>query len=177
MNKFDRKFQSKFHFFLLLGGMTIGVFGALYSIISTNNSVAGFLSPKDIAVVNGVDIPKSRYIEQLDAVRADRRSDLTREHERQILERLIDEELLIQNGLEIGFANSDRGVRSAIFNAVITSILTEVETRQPAEDELKKFYQDHLYKFTPEDQVVISRIVFKHTDPINSSSSNVTSHP
>ena len=53
-------------------------------------------------------------MEQLDAVRADRRSDLSKEQERQILERLIDEELLIQNALETGFANSDRSVRSTI---------------------------------------------------------------
>ena len=163
--KSTRAVRAKIHIVLLVTGMTFGIIGALYGTFSRNSSAPGRLSPENIALVNGVGISKSKYMEQLDAVRADRRSDLNREQERQILERLIDEELLIQNALETGFANSDKSVRSTIVSGVVSSILEEVKTRQPTETELKKFYMENIQLFTPEDKVVISRIVFKHIDP------------
>ena len=162
--KSNRAVRAKIHIVLLVAGMAFGIIGALYSTFSSNVPAPGILPPEIIALVNGVGISKSKYLEQLDAVRADRRSDLNREQERQILDRLIDEELLIQNALETGFANSDKSVRSTIVSGVVSSILEEVKTRQPTETELKKFYMDNIQLFTPEDKVVISRIVFKHTD-------------
>ena len=160
----NRAVRAKIHLVLLVAGMALGIIGALYSTYSRNASAPGRLSPENIALVNGVGISKSKYMEQLDAVRADRRSDLNREQGRQILERLIDEELLIQNALETGFANSDKSVRSALVSGVVSSILEEVKTRVPTETELKKFYADNIQLFTPDDKVVISRIVFKHAD-------------
>lgn len=144
---------------LLYSGALLGMLVALVAILTPDPSVFATNKSDVVVTVNDVGILNSRYQEQLDAVRSDRRDDLSDEIRKRVLDRLIDEELLIQNGLDIGFAQSDRSVRGAIVNAVIATILAEVEAEQPDESELKAFYEKNKNRFKPEDRLLVRRIV------------------
>lgn len=61
----------------------------------------------------------------------------------QTLDFLIDQELLIQRGVEIGLLDSDLTVRKAIAMAVIDAIVADVLKREPTEEELRAFYTSH----------------------------------
>lgn len=142
----------------LYAGALLGMLAALGAILFPAPALFDNNDTDVAATVNGVPILASRYREQLDAVRVDRRDDLTPDLQQRVLDRLIDEELLVQNGLDTGFAESERGVRSAIVNAVIATVLAEVAARQPSDKELQTFYKDNLELFKPEDRLMVRRI-------------------
>lgn len=148
---------------LLYSGALLGMLVALLAILTPDPSLFPTGKSDVVVTVNDVGILESRYQEQLDAVRSDRRDDLSDEIRKRVLDRLIEEELLIQNGLDIGFAQSDRSVRGAIVSAVIETILAEVEAEQPTESELKDFYEKNRELFKPEDRLVVRRIVIEQS--------------
>jgi parvulin-like peptidyl-prolyl isomerase len=63
--------------------------------------------------------------------------------QRETLDFLIDQELLIQRGVEIGLLASDLTVRKAIAMAVVDTIVADVLNREPSEAELQAFYTSH----------------------------------
>lgn len=60
---------------------------------------------------------------------------------------LIHEELLVQRGLELGYANEDRSIRSKIVSTVIQSILSEQVSKKPNELKLRIYFLSNQDKF------------------------------
>ncbi len=67
------------------------------------------------------------YERVLAALAADSRNPVDDADKRRLLDRLIDEELLVQRGLELGLASSDGAVRKAVAGAMIESIVAEAD--------------------------------------------------
>jgi parvulin-like peptidyl-prolyl isomerase len=57
-----------------------------------------------------------------------------------LIDRLVDEELLVQRAAEMGLVASDRGVRKALARAAIDAALREASAQTPSEDELRAFH-------------------------------------
>lgn len=76
----------------------------------------------------------------------------------QALRHLIDQELLVQRGVEIGLLDSDRTVRKALAMAMIDAIVTDVLAKEPAEEELRAFYAAHTAVFTAPARVHVQHI-------------------
>lgn len=64
------------------------------------------------------------------------------------LQRLIDDELLVQRGLELGMAQSDLSVRTAIINSLVASVTAEADAASPSDDELEKYLADNADRFS-----------------------------
>jgi hypothetical protein len=60
-----------------------------------------------------------------------------------VLDRLIDEELLVQYGLSLRLARSDRRIRSDFVSAVIAAQVASVDGYDPSEAELREFYREN----------------------------------
>ena len=68
--------------------------------------------------------------------------------EAMMLQRLIDAELLIQRGVELGMTQSDTAVRQAIIDSLIASVTAEADAASPTEDELTQYLADNAERFS-----------------------------
>jgi len=124
------------------------------------------LDDSTAALVNGHPITRDDYERALAAVAADRREGhLTPADRHQVLERLIDEELLVQRGIELGLTERDRRVRTAISSAVIGLFAARDQARdsEPSDAELRAFYVANAGWFTAPDQLRIEQLFFRVT--------------
>jgi PPIC-type PPIASE domain/SurA-like N-terminal domain len=95
-----------------------------------------------VATVDDVAIARADYERALGALAADKRSPLTPADERRALDRLIDEELLVRRGLDLGLGTSDLAVRKSLVEAMVQFASAEAAGRDPDEQELRRFYAE-----------------------------------
>src|SRR5262244_135331 len=106
---------------LALGALTgAGVAAAGLLSASARN---GALPSGVVALVNREPIRTDDYLRTVQALANDKRDALTDDDRRRVLDRLIEEELLVQRGLALGLARQDRRVRSDLTSTVIDSVV------------------------------------------------------
>ena len=136
---------------LLLLASIIGTFLAIYSIVDNNKNFSSL--PNDvIAIVNDKIIPSERYRTVIQLIENDKRDDLTEADRKMALDRIIEEELLVQYAYQNGFLEADDLLRKSIVRSVVDSIVEQSVSVIPNEDELQDFYQDNLPVFTLDEQ-------------------------
>ncbi len=126
---------------LLAIGSTLGLFLAAGGLLASGRDAGHTPAPDAVAHVNDVPIRADEYRRALAAVAADRRSPPDQALRRHVLDRLIDEELLVQRGLELGLARVDARVRRALAAAVIAAAAATAERDDPTPAELAAFYE------------------------------------
>jgi hypothetical protein len=108
-----------------------------------------------VALVNGRPIARETLARFAQTVARERgRLDVDPAAQRQMLERLIDEELLLQRGLDLGLARSEPGVRRAIVTAVIDTLTTE-DVREPTREDLAQLLQSEPQRFERPGRVTV----------------------
>jgi parvulin-like peptidyl-prolyl isomerase len=133
---------------LLAAGAAIGIACAAIGLLRSGDA-AGHALPRDaIAMVNGQVIRLDEYQRVVNGLGQDRRNGADEAARQHVLDRLIEEELLVQRGLELGFARQDTKLRKDLSSAVIDSIVAEYEGIQPTDDELRSFYEQQRAFFT-----------------------------
>lgn len=105
--------------------------------------------PKDAAaLVNGVPIRRADHERAVEAMAAGKRNPLDTEDRRHALSRLIDEELLIQRGVELGLHRSDPMARKRLVAAMLEWIAADASGEPVPEDDLHTFYKENQALFT-----------------------------
>ncbi len=112
-----------------------------------------------VATVNGVPIRRQTWERTLAGLVSDRRNPMTDEERARALDRLIEEELLVQRGLELGLARLDRRVRSDLVHAMIESVLADVADREPSRSELARFHRENADYFTAPGRLRVRQVV------------------
>jgi len=108
-----------------------------------NVATAADVPSEAVAMVNGRAVTRDALARFTGAIARERgRLDLDPAEQRRILDRLIDEELLLQRGIALGLDRSEPSARRAIVSAVIDT-LTTAEMRDPDRSELETFYRDY----------------------------------
>ena len=79
------------------------------------------------ARVNDTDIQLLEYHRALRLFASEKRDPIGDHDRRLVLERMVQEELLVQHGVVSGLVRSDRGVRTAVVQTMLTGLLVEVE--------------------------------------------------
>lgn len=113
------------------------------------------------AVVDGSAIPRDALVRAVEALRNDKRNPVTPEDERAALERLIEEELLVQRGVALGLAETDISARKAIVQSVLQLAVAERAGVEPSAQELRKFHRDNAGFFAPAARVQGSLVYIK----------------
>jgi parvulin-like peptidyl-prolyl isomerase len=139
------------------------------AILGIAMAAAGFIDVKSqnivpegvVAQVNDKYIGEEKFITVLNGLAADKRAEITREDRAYILERLIEEELLVQRSVELGMLDSDTVVRNALVQAMIGSVIAERAGEAVPEARLRSFYEDHIDFFDLPDRLHVRRIVFR----------------
>jgi parvulin-like peptidyl-prolyl isomerase len=101
------------------------------------------LPPGTVARVNHVIIRSDEYERLLAALASDRRTPLDAEDRQHVLDRLIEEELLVQYALELGLTRTDRRVRADLVSAVLASVNAAADGSEPSDAELERFYAEN----------------------------------
>lgn len=137
----DSRTSTKLRLPLLIAGAVIGFMIAAAGMVEKkDHERLDTLPAGNIARVGDTLIPISRYAVLLDDLSADKRNPLTDQDRKFAVDRLIDEELLIQRGVELGLASNAPAVRKAIASAVISQVVADASTTLPDEVVLREFY-------------------------------------
>jgi hypothetical protein len=125
----------------------------------------GRLPPGVVALVNGELIREEDYARALDAIAADTRASLGEDDRRHALDRLIEEELLVQRGLALGLARYDRRVRADLTQTVIDGIVSPAGDREPSDAELQQFYDANRDFFAGPGRLRVRQVFVRVTAP------------
>lgn len=147
---------------ILMAGALAGLLIAL--IASTQIERASLEQTGAIARINDAHIDRAEYATALQALLADKTKSPTSKDRRLVLDRLIEEELLVQRGIEIGLLDGDAAVRKAVARAVIDFAMTRNAQKQISEDELRSFYAANKARFTPAARLQIERLFVRRSD-------------
>ena len=142
---------------LLVLGVFIGISLALFSSIRDTN----FDDSRDWAArVGGAEISKEKYLLQLDGLNSDKRVPLNKEDKAFVLERMIEEELLIQRAKDLGLFSTNTMIRGTIVQQMINMVISENSLDIVSNSELESFYKENKGFFTNADRLRLKQIYF-----------------
>jgi len=133
---------------LLTLGAVIGLILAVSGLVQRWSMPSQSLPGSAVARVGDRLISRERYQQVLNDLGADKRTHLSSADRQFALDRLIDEELLILRGIELGLAETSPEIRKAIARTVIAQIVTEAEASVPGETDLRDLYESDPGFFT-----------------------------
>jgi ElaA protein len=150
------------HPLLILGGIiSVGIIGS------------SFVKEIDITQLNWVAkideraISKEKYEIYLESVSQSRKTGLIDSDPDNILERMIDEELLIQRGIDLGMIENDTEIRSTIIQKMISSIIAETNDLRISRQDLEDFYSVNKDLFTPSPKLQLLKLSFNNNQKIS----------
>jgi parvulin-like peptidyl-prolyl isomerase len=140
---------------LVLGG--IGLFNARGT---TTNKV-----PEDVlALVNQQPILRSDFVTQLENETGVPFAESTKEDRLRVLDEMLREELFVQRGLELNFAETDQDTRSALYTIVEQQVTADVNFSKATNEELQEFYDKHRAEFMTEGKLDVHNLVLQGDD-------------
>ncbi len=146
---------------LLAAGAAAGVALAATGLVRGARLPGSDLGPGEVARVNGAAIRTDELERLVGALAADKRSPLTEADRARVLDRLVEEELLVQRAVEIGLVDSDPAVRKSLVQALIESVVAEAESEEPDAAALRRFFDEHREYFGAGERLRVERLVFR----------------
>jgi parvulin-like peptidyl-prolyl isomerase len=144
-----------------IAGLALATAGILEPAPSTRarseDAVAGVNA---VAEVNGTIIRKATYERALAALTRDRRDPLGEVDRRYVLDRLIEEELLLQRAVDLGLDKSNPVVRNTLVSAMIETIVSGVGPREPDAEQVAAFYAQNRGFFARGDRFWLRQLRF-----------------
>ena len=149
------QWRFEIHPLLILGGIiSIAIIGS------------SFIQKVDLTQLNWVAkideraISKEKYETYLESIAQSRKTGLIESDPENILERMIDEELLIQRGIDLGMIENNPEIRSMIIQKMISSIVAETDNLRISTKDLKAFYSANQDLFTPSPKLHLIKLSF-----------------
>lgn len=128
----------------LLVGASAGLIAAAFGILRQADS-GNELPTGALAKVNDQIITRDQYERTVARMAGER---ATGGDDAWVLQRLVEDELLVQRGLELGMAQSDTAVRTAIINSLIASVTAEADAASPPNEELERYLAANADRFS-----------------------------
>ena len=148
------------HHYILGSGLVVGIFLATLTIVEKNN-----ISDQNWAAkIEDQLIPFERYEMQLEGLANDKRSPLTKQDKEYVLERMIEEELLIKRAIDLGMLENNPMARGTIVQQMIKNIISEGSRIEPEEKELIEFFEENIGFFTKANRLRVRQIYFSQDD-------------
>jgi hypothetical protein len=124
-------------------GLSLAAFGLLEPRMGPQTLPASAAAQVGDRTIRRVD-----YDRVLAGVQGDLRNPLDESIRRLVLNRMIDEELLVQRALELGLAAIDRRVRGELTSGLMDSIVGEADAVDASESQVARHFQEHVDFFT-----------------------------
>ena len=139
----------------VVGGLIVGGIGLFNARGTQTNTVP----PPDLALVNNVPILRSDFQTQLENETGVPFDQATRKDKLKVLDEMLREELLVQRGLELNFAETDQASRNALVSSVEQQAIAEVTTSQPTEAQLQKQYETYRARYATEGTMTVHNLL------------------
>lgn len=130
---------------LLLAGAAAGLAIAAYGILERDDTV---LPADAVASINEVIITRAQVDRALTRGTTYSASQPAADEFTRLVDQLIDEELMLQRGVELGMMRSDVTVRAAIINSLIASVTAEADAANPEDADLAAHLADNGERFS-----------------------------
>ena len=148
---------------LFFTAILAGLFLIFYDTISFNDNLS-LSNKKAVALVNETVITEDQFLRYATNLGAD--LDLSNDFEilDLLLERMIEEELLVQRGIELNLHKKDIGVRKEMITQVIDFII-QVEDNQITEADVRDYFKTNINKYAPTEKIKFDFIFLKSNNP------------
>lgn len=146
---------------LLALGALVGLVIAGYGLFTAKGTRSHGVPPEAIALVNQRQILRSDFMTQAETEFTVPFAQTTREQRRKVLEDMINEELMMQRGLEIDLPSYDPDVRNALVAGVELEVTANVLAQQPTTEELRAYYEQHKDKYSSEGVMQLRDLLIK----------------
>jgi parvulin-like peptidyl-prolyl isomerase len=128
---------------LSAAGAVIGLVLAFFALFTAKGTDADAVPPEDVALVNQRPILQSDFVTQTQLETGSTFTATSATERRKVLDEMIEEELLVQRGLEVDLAASDPDVRTALVAGVNLQVDAEVLAAPPDEAALERYFAQH----------------------------------
>jgi len=145
------------NFFLLIIAIIIGILLIIYELFNESFDQLTLEASRSVATVNGEPISEEQFLKYAINLGANLDSEEDIDILELLLERMIEEELLVQRGIELSLHKNDIEVRKTIIQQVIAFVI-QVEDSQPNEEELIKYFQKNNNKYAPTELIHVNSI-------------------
>lgn len=144
---------------LLLLGVVAGVGLTAWSLLGRPLRSAG-IPEGAVAIVNGKTISRQAFERYAVALQAERGPAAPgSDAQRALLQRMIEEELLVQRGVELGVARLEPKARQAIVSTMALVITGAASASEVSEDALLRFHAEHPERFARDDGFVLGAVL------------------
>ena len=117
-----------------------------------------------IAKIDDRAISRSKYESYIGSIAQSRKSGLLSSDAENILERMIDEELLIQRAVDLGMLENDGEIRSILIQKMISLIISEANDLKFSKEDLQKFFDAKKDFFTPSPKLHLVKLSFANAN-------------
>ena len=147
---------------------SIGLLGLLLLLVGSNTQINWRNQPIDtVVLVNQQPVTESAL--QVARQRSGRfMADVpVQDRDKQLLKRLIDDELILQRAEELGILQADPGIRKLLARSAIDTVVRESQALLTKEPELIAFYNDHQAVFQQPHRITLQAAQFDDLEMAN----------
>ena len=147
---------------------SIGLFGLLLLLAGSNTQINWLHQPADtIVLVNQQPVTETalRVARQRSGMLT---ADIsTQGRDQQLLQRLIDDELILQRAEELGILQADPGIRKLLARSAIETVVSKSQALPVTESELVAFYDNHQAVFQQPQRISLQSAQFDDFETAN----------
>ncbi|MDB5458471.1 MAG: peptidyl-prolyl cis-trans isomerase [Caulobacteraceae bacterium] len=148
---------------MLACGAVIGLAIAGFGLFTAKGTAVKTVPPEDAALVNQKPIIVSDFVTQLQSEFGVPVAKATEAQKRKVLNDMINEELMVQRGLEIDLPGSDPDVRAALVGGVELQNSANVIAKQPTQAEMLAYYTQHKDRYRTQGVLTLHDLVLAPT--------------
>lgn len=147
---------------------SIGLFGLLLLLAGSNTQINWLHQPADtIVLVNQQPVTETalRVARQRSGMLT---ADISAQgRDQQLLQRLIDDELILQRAEELGILQADPGIRKLLARSAIETVVRQSQALPVTESELVAFYDNHQAVFQQPQRITLQSAQFDDVETAN----------
>ena len=147
-------------------GTALGLGIAGYGLFNAPGTRIAGVPPEDVALINGRHILRSDFITQTQLETSLPFAQTTAAQRRKVLNDMINEEILVQRGLEVDLAASDPDVRMAMVTGVQLQVDADILALEPSDEVLQKYYAEHINKYSGEAILALRDFVIRPSEDV-----------
>ena len=140
-------------------GATLGLLIAGFGLFTAQGTRSAAIPAEDAAIVNGVPILLVDFMGQTSTLYNVPYAQATPAQKRKVLESMIQEELYVQRGIELGLPTDDIDVRTALVAGTESVVAQDALTELPPAQVLRDWYSAHRDTYSSEGAVTLHEFI------------------